>query len=471
MSSQDLLKEGNDVELEEECSQRNTITMVNTLSKIQPVQQGSMKTMEQVNTRKRKLSISTRVDPILIRKREFQTIPCLTDKLFTPSSEENLQPIEVSSDDSDLSTDSEDGAYSVENTRRIVSPVSVGNSDIEINIDCITIGDLVGEGAYAQVSQGWYRRSKNIPPIQVAVKVEPIKTKSSQDDLRTEKQIKKEVERCMKLDHPNIIRYYGCFFTKERVERLLNGLPIKGSEEEFVSKIVMEYCEKKDLYNLITTAYNYKGLPDKIKFGFLMGIARGIQYLHKNRMVHRDIKLQNILITEDYEVKICDFGSSKAMQSYVHYDQSMRGTIGYIDPTLGGGNGPRNSRLLDIYSFGIMMWSIWVGEHPYLEYTQGKTIVEQPEMICEAEADEEAKVIQQYLKPKDIQKRKVKICPIELFSKIKFEHIRPNPDLIDKAPKGYIDLMKRCWSANFKRRPQSMSEIVIEFEEMSKEFK
>ena len=73
--------------------------------------------------------------------------------------------------------------------------------------------------------------------------------------------------------------------------------------------IVMEYMKEGTLYDLLHRKKTQ--LPDKQKSSIARQIIHVINYLHKHGIVHRDIKSHNILLTNNYEVKLCDFGLAR----------------------------------------------------------------------------------------------------------------------------------------------------------------
>jgi serine/threonine protein kinase len=96
-------------------------------------------------------------------------------------------------------------------------------------------------------------------------------------------------------------------------------------------------------------------------------IAGGMHFLHQQEIMHRDLKPENVLLDSNYHPKICDFGVARLMKEGSH-QFTMTGQIGtpiYMAPEIIVGNRNRYGRGADVYSFGILMWSMWHRDIPY----------------------------------------------------------------------------------------------------------
>jgi serine/threonine-protein kinase ULK/ATG1 len=106
--------------------------------------------------------------------------------------------------------------------------------------------------------------------------------------------VKKEISIMKELDHKNIVRYIDDFRDKGEWY------------------IVLEYCGKGDLDHF---KQKVGKIPEQHCKMFIEGILEALVELHKKKIAHRDLKLANILITDDYKLKLADFGFSKDYES------------------------------------------------------------------------------------------------------------------------------------------------------------
>ncbi|XP_065868128.1 rust resistance kinase Lr10-like [Euphorbia lathyris] len=190
--------------------------------------------------------------------------------------------------------------------------------------------DNLGQGAYGTVFKG-----KLSNEISVAVKILTISTTNGEDFIN-------EVGTMVRLHHVNVVRLVG--FCADGFRRAL----------------VYEYLPNDSLEKFITS--NGDELPlgwEKLQ-DIALGIAKGIEYLHQGcdqRILHFDIKPHNILLDENFNPKISDFGLSKlcAKDQSIISMTTARGTMGYIAPEVFSRNFGNVSYKSDIYSFGMVL--------------------------------------------------------------------------------------------------------------------
>ncbi|CAK9181713.1 unnamed protein product [Ilex paraguariensis] len=104
-------------------------------------------------------------------------------------------------------------------------------------------------------------------------------------------------------------------------------------------------------------------LSFKVVIQLALDLARGLSYLHSQKIVHRDIKTENILLDKKLTVKISDFGVARVEPLNPDEMTGQTGTLGYMAPEVL--NGDLYNRKCDVYSFGICLWEIYCCDMPY----------------------------------------------------------------------------------------------------------
>ncbi|XP_073128698.1 uncharacterized protein [Henckelia pumila] len=125
-----------------------------------------------------------------------------------------------------------------------------------------------------------------------------------------------------------------------------------------------DYMENGSLWDLLHGALKKVKLDWETRLKVAVGAAQGLAYLHHDcnpRIIHRDVKSSNILLDENFEAHLSDFGIAKCLPAAkTHASTYVLGTIGYIDPEYA-----RTSRLTeksDVYSFGIVLLELLTGK-------------------------------------------------------------------------------------------------------------
>lgn len=130
--------------------------------------------------------------------------------------------------------------------------------------------------------------------------------------------------------------------------------------------IVMEYISGRELKDIIEE----KTLTTDQAVDIAIQIARGLQAAHKKNIIHRDIKSSNIMIAEDGQAKIMDFGLAKiADKSLVTVEGTTLGTLAYMSPEQAQGY-PADNRS-DIWSFGVVFYEMLTGQLPLIAEHKG----------------------------------------------------------------------------------------------------
>ena len=192
----------------------------------------------------------------------------------------------------------------------------------------------IGSGGMADV----YKAKDHVLNRLVAIKV--LKQEYSTDATFVKK-FRVEAQSAAGLSHPNIVNVYDV------------------GEDNGVYFIVMELVQGITLKNYI----DMKGKLDiREALNISVQIASGLSAAHENRIIHRDIKPQNIIMSRDGKVKVTDFGIAKVADSTT-VTTTAAGTVHYISPEQArGGYSDERS---DIYSLGITMYEMVTGRVPF----------------------------------------------------------------------------------------------------------
>ncbi|XP_074106116.1 inhibitor of nuclear factor kappa B kinase subunit beta isoform X2 [Cotesia typhae] len=210
---------------------------------------------------------------------------------------------------------------------------------------------VLGRGAFGTVEL-WQNENQNI-----AIKKCHIDKK-----MLTDKQKERWINEVLimnKLRHPNIIN------TKELPKQFENynvdnDLPI----------LCMEYCTKGDLRSMLNKCDNVCGVPGKEALKIMHDISSAVEYLHQEKITHRDLKPDNIVLQQigsNVVYKLIDLGYAKEL-SDASIAASVVGTLNYLAPELLWKESYSCS--VDYWSLGILFYEIITGTRPFLPHMQ-----------------------------------------------------------------------------------------------------
>ncbi|KAF5728615.1 hypothetical protein HS088_TW21G00763 [Tripterygium wilfordii] len=209
-------------------------------------------------------------------------------------------------------------------------------STIEAATNNFSADNKIGRGGFGDVYKG-----KLCNGQEIAVK------RLSKSSGQGAEEFKNEVVLVAKLQHRNLVRMLG--FCMQGEEKIL----------------IYEYLPYKSLDNILFDPEKQGHLDWSRRFKIIVGIGRGILYLHEDcrlRIIHRDLKTSNILLDEDMNAKISDFGLARIFGADKTQDITRRiaGTLGYMPPeyALHG----RFSVKSDVFSFGVLVLEIISGK-------------------------------------------------------------------------------------------------------------
>ncbi|XP_040992256.1 probable serine/threonine-protein kinase PBL19 [Juglans microcarpa x Juglans regia] len=202
----------------------------------------------------------------------------------------------------------------------------------------------IGEGGFGNVYKGSIKPAEGKgDPIVVAIK------KLNEDGLQGHKQWVAEVQFLGVVEHPNLVKLIGYCATDGRrgIQRLL----------------VYEYMANKSLEDHLFSKAR-AALSWKTRLQIVLGAAQGLAYLHEGlevQVIFRDFKTSNVLLDENFEPKLSDFGLAREgpMAGQSHVSTAVVGTYGYAAPDyIETGHLTTKS---DVWSFGVVLFEILTG--------------------------------------------------------------------------------------------------------------
>ncbi|KAI3512912.1 hypothetical protein L1887_20234 [Cichorium endivia] len=250
------------------------------------------------------------------------------------------------------------------------------------------IGNKFAMGRHSRIYRGVYKQKD------VAVKL--ISQPEEDRDLASmlERQFTSEVVMLFHLKHPNIITFFAA------------------CKKPPVFCIINEYLSGGSLRAFLHQQEPYSLHPNLV-LKLAIDIARGMQYLHSQGILHRDLKSENLLLDENMRVKVADFGIS-CLESQCGSAKGFTGTYRWMAPEMI--KEKRHTKKIDVYSFAIVMWELLTALTPFDNMT--------PEQAAFAVCQKNAR-----------------------------------PPLPASCPWAFRGLIKRCWSSKPEKRP-GFDEIV-----------
>ena len=217
---------------------------------------------------------------------------------------------------------------------------------------------LIGKGSFGEV----YKVSKDNKFY--ALKIYQIKnddTNNSKENKENIKSIENEIKILSQLDNPFIVKLHEVFSINLNSELLKNN---DLQEEDQMMCLVLELCENGDLNDKIKEKKqkNEKFTENEI-LQYFYEILQGLYYLHKNRVIHRDLKTLNIFLTENNHIKIGDFGVSKKLINNNIYAYTFVGTPYYLSPEICQ-NKPYDEKS-DVWSLGVVLYELITLNKPF----------------------------------------------------------------------------------------------------------
>ena len=188
----------------------------------------------------------------------------------------------------------------------------------------------IGSGAFGSV---YKIQDKNDNKIYALKKI--VLNKKDKEDLDS---IKNEAYLLKAIDDENVIKYIDSFFY----------------DDSFY--IITEFCSNLDLKSFINEhKKENKLINEQTIWTIILNLCNGIKKIHNNNMIHRDLKPGNIFISDNYKIKIGDFGISKILNE-TNYAQTCIGTLLYMAPEMI--NGDKYTNKVDIWALGCIIYEL-----------------------------------------------------------------------------------------------------------------
>ncbi|KAK1161515.1 NUAK family SNF1-like kinase 1 isoform X1 [Acipenser oxyrinchus oxyrinchus] len=206
--------------------------------------------------------------------------------------------------------------------------------------------ETLGKGTYGKVKKAVERGTGK------TVAIKSIRKDRITDEL-DRVHIQREIEIMSSLRHPNIIRINEVFESKDKI------------------LIVMENASRGELYDYVNDRHR---ISEPEARSIFRQLTSAVHYCHKNGVVHRDLKLENILLDQDYKVKLADFGLSTQFKKE-QVLQTYCGSPLYASPEIVNGL-PYRGPEVDCWALGVLLYALVYGSMPF-DNANYKTLTEQ----------------------------------------------------------------------------------------------
>ncbi|KAI9429133.1 kinase-like domain-containing protein [Lactarius indigo] len=195
---------------------------------------------------------------------------------------------------------------------------------------------FLGEGGFARVYQ--VRDSRDNYLACKVVTKSSLKTKKAKTKLYAEIKIHKA------LDHPNIVQFIDCFEDDENVY------------------MTLELCPSGSLMGML---HRRRVFTEPEARFFMVQLIGACHYMHTHQVIHRDLKLGNLFLDADMNIKVGDFGLAALIESPGERKKTICGTPNYIAPEVLFDTANGHSFEVDIWSIGVILYTFVVGRPPF----------------------------------------------------------------------------------------------------------
>ena len=206
----------------------------------------------------------------------------------------------------------------------------------EVSIRRYSKGKFLGKGGFARVYEFVSLTNRKLSAAKVVPKASLTKTRAKQ-------KLMSEIKIHRSLHHPGIVGFEHFFEDSENVY------------------ILLEMCSNQTMSELIRRR---KRLTELEVQCYMLQVISGVKYLHQHRVIHRDLKLGNLFLSEKMEVKIGDFGLATKLDFDGERKRTICGTPNYIAPEVLDGK-VGHSYEVDVWAIGVIIYTLVVGKPPF----------------------------------------------------------------------------------------------------------
>ncbi|KAH9836053.1 kinase-like domain-containing protein [Rhodofomes roseus] len=208
-------------------------------------------------------------------------------------------------------------------------------TDKSRTIQFVRVG-MLGEGGFARVYEVQDSRGGR-----VACKVV---TKSSLKTKKAKTKLYAEIKIHRSLDHPNIVNFQECFEDDDNVY------------------MTLELCHNGSLMDMLRRRRRFTEPESRF---FMVQLIGACQYMHTHQVIHRDLKLGNIFLDRNMNVKVGDFGLAALIENPGERKKTICGTPNYIAPEVLFDTANGHSFEVDTWSIGVILYTLVVGRPPF----------------------------------------------------------------------------------------------------------
>ncbi|GAA5985564.1 hypothetical protein JCM10908_007024 [Rhodotorula pacifica] len=224
-----------------------------------------------------------------------------------------------------------------------------------------SLGRIIGEGTFGKVRLGVHR----LTGTRVAIKQVPksLPSYSPSDPSSPLSLLTREIHHHRRLRHPHVLSLFELVATESSIY------------------LVTELCAGGELFDYLVEQTRLSLAETRRIFGQLV---LGVAYLHGEGVVHRDLKLENVLLDENVNVKIADLGFGREFEKG-RFMETRVGTLGYMAPEVVAGQRYLGEEV-DIWSLGVILFALLTGSLPFDDDDEG--IMKQLILDCKYEVPE-----------------------------------------------------------------------------------